>query len=222
MQAHRMGTILVLALVFGFVATASAFADGGKTYRVTITNLTKQQVLTPPLLVSHTAGTKLFTLGQPASSELAAIAEGGNTQPLAALLGTLDTVGDVVTGTEPILPGGSIELTVTSKERYDHLSLAGMLATTNDGFFALNGIDFPHRSATMTAIAYDAGSEANTELCTDVPGPPCAADSGNQRVTAGAEGFVHVHNGIHGTGDLNAANLDWHNPVAEVVVERVK
>jgi len=49
--------------------------------------------------------------------------------------------------------------------------------------------------------------------------PPC----GNKffRDTAGAEGFVHVHSGIHGIGDLDPETLDWHNPVAEVTIRRV-
>ena len=96
-----------------------------------------------------------------------------------------------------------------------------MLASTNDGFFALNSVDFPrHDQETLTAVAYDAGSERNTEACSDVPGPLCPADSGNLRVIEGAEGFVHVHNGIHNLADLDAATLDWHNPVAKIVIER--
>jgi hypothetical protein len=67
-------------------------------------------------------------------------------------------------------------------------------------------------------VAYDAGSEANTELCEHIPGPPC----GNQaRMLTGAEGFVHVHRGIHGVGDLNEAAMDWNNPVVKVVIEKM-
>ena len=70
------------------------------------------------------------------------------------------------------------------------------------------------------ALGYDAGTETNDELCATVPGPACGgealspADSG--------EGFVSIHNGIHGMGDLNAALLDWRNPVAKVTIHRVK
>lgn len=62
-----------------------------------------------------------------------------------------------------------------------------MLVTTNDAFAALNGVRLPRRGSTsFSSVAYDAGSEANTENCSDIPGPPC----GNPfvRVTAGAEG----------------------------------
>ncbi len=36
----------------------------------------------------------------------------------------------------------------------------------------------------------------------------------------GSEGFVHVHNGIHGICDLNDANMAWRNPVAQVTIKK--
>jgi len=211
-----------LAMVVALLAGGPALAKkDGQTYNVTITNLTYKQVLTPPIVISHKDSFKLFTLGQPASDELAALAEGGNTQPLTALLGTRDDVFDFVTASEPILPGASITLQIKADKFFTQLSLAGMLATTNDGFFAVNGIGVPLYQKELSAVAYDAGSEKNTQLCSDVPGPPC--DNGeNMRVTEGAEGFVYVHGGIHDQGDLNAADMDWRNPVAHVAITRGK
>ena len=37
----------------------------------------------------------------------------------------------------------------------------------------------------------------------------------------GEEGYVHVHAGIHGIGDLDASERDWRNPVAMVTIELV-
>jgi hypothetical protein len=34
-------------------------------------------------------------------------------------------------------------------------------------------------------------------------------------------GFAHVPNGVHGRTDLMPAKLDWRNPVAQVVLERM-
>ncbi|CAM9150754.1 unnamed protein product, partial [Laminaria digitata] len=62
-----------------------------------------------------------------------------------------------------------------------------------------------------------AGTEENNELCSHIPGPACSATSGNQEAGPG-EGYVHVHRGIDGNGDLSAADYDWSNPVAEVIV----
>ena len=32
------------------------------------------------------------------------------------------------------------------------------------------------------------------------------------------EGFIHVHAGIHGIGDLIEAERDWRNPVARIAI----
>ena len=77
---------------------------------------------------------------------------------------------------------------------------------------------FAELYTTMTPV-YDAGSEANTESCLSIPGPPCG--SAGFRDTADAEGFVHVHSGIHGIGDLAPQRYDWRNPGAYVTVRRI-
>lgn len=212
-------TIICLSVLIGLSAVTVALADKGKTYSVTITNLTRKQVVTPPLVISHQSSYTLFAIGQPASGPLAALAEGGDTQPLTALLGTMANVYEFAVGNDPIMPGKSQMLTINAKGKFNQLTVAGMLASTNDAFFALNGVMLPREKVTtMYAVAYDAGSEANTELCEHIPGPPC----GNlARILNGAEGFVHVHNGIHGVGDLNEAAMDWNNPVIEIVIERI-
>ena len=64
------------------------------------------------------------------------------------------------------------------------------------------------------------GTEANNELCTHVGGPACDADSGNLEDVPG-EGYVHIHRGVQGDGDLTASVYDWRNPVAEVFVSRL-
>jgi len=94
-----------------------------------------------------------------------------------------------------------------------------MLIITNDAFFAVRGV--PARSkdnVTMFARAYDAGSEANNEMCAFIPG----CGGGGVRDTAGAEGFVYIHSGIHGIADLDPAEFDWHNPVATITVQKVR
>lgn len=37
-----------------------------------------------------------------------------------------------------------------------------------------------------------------------------------------AEGYVYIHPGIHGIGDLPATNHDWNNPVAKVTIRQVR
>jgi hypothetical protein len=38
----------------------------------------------------------------------------------------------------------------------------------------------------------------------------------------GEEGYVHIHAGIHGVGDLEPGMRDWRNPVARITIRRVK
>jgi hypothetical protein len=102
-----------------------------------------------------------------------------------------------------------------------------MLIPTNDAFVALNAVQLPYPgwpTQTYTAVAYDAGSEVNDELCSSTPGPlfaECGGSGGGGRV-GGGEGFVHVHRGMHGVGDFKPIGRDWRNPVAEVRVRLVR
>ena len=116
-------------------------------------------------------------------------------------------------------PGESTTLPINTRGRFRYVSILGMLVTTNDAFFAVRTVRVPSRGdMKVMANAYDAGSERNSEDCDFIPGPPC--DSADRRDTAGAEGFVHTHAGIHGLGDLDPAVNDWRNPVAEIHIER--
>lgn len=195
-------------------------------FEVTITNLTRGQQFTPVLVASHKAGVKLFELGQPASPDLATLAEEGNTVPLASLLTAMPEVLEVTNSSGLLNPGASVTLKVKTRGAFNHLSVASMLIPTNDGFFALNGVKGPRFQAvaTHTSVAYDAGSERNDELCASIPGPSfaeCGGPGGGGVPTGGEEGYVHVHAGIHGIGDLNTAERDWRNPVARIVIRRV-
>lgn len=196
--------------------------DGTKRYAVTITNITGGQVITPPVVISHNKHFKLFTLGAPAIPELVELAEDGPTGSLLGLLATLPQVHDFAASAGPLLPGTSVTLEVEVPRFARYISAVGMLATTNDTFFGIRGIPVPkkkHRARTVTATAYDAGSEGNNESCDFIPGPPCG--NAGVRDTDNAEGFVHVSSGIHGIGDLDPAMKDWRNPVAEITIYRI-
>ena len=119
------------------------------------------------------------------------------------------------------MPGDSVKLKVTVRGPFWLISAAGMLVSTNDGFFALTGGRVPFYGKNSVAVgAYDAGSETNSELCAFIPGPPCG--NGGVRDTGAAEGYVHVHSGIHGTGDLDPSMHDWRNPVAHISIRPVR
>jgi hypothetical protein len=101
-----------------------------------------------------------------------------------------------------------------------------MLIPTNDGFIALGSAGpFGRRLRSTYAPAYDAGTEVNDELCASIPGPDyveCGGPGGGGAPDGGEEGFVRIHEGMHGVGDFVAATRDWRNPVAKVSVRRVR
>lgn len=220
-------TVSVVVVLLGFTVLIGAqtpTAAAAPRFEVTVTNLTRGQQFTPILVASHQKGVRLFTLGSPASSELATLAEEGNTVPLAALLLATPGVSDIAASAGLLNPGQSVTISVDAGGGFDHLSVAAMLIPTNDGFFALNGVEGPHGDQTLTLYspAYDAGSERNDELCASIPGPFFAecGGAGSGGKPAGGEGYVHIHAGIHGIGDLDSAQRDWRNPVAQITIRR--
>ena len=214
-------SLVATALLALSPAGASA---GDDLYRVTLTNLTAGQSLTPALVFSHNKrATPFFMAGQPAGADLEQLAEGGNTMPV---LNTLLTQGGVTDhATAPgvaglIAPGESVSVELMADEK-GGIGIGAMLLPTNDGFIGAHGINLPKgkRVVSQTLAAMDAGTELNDESCASIPGPVCGGEPVSM---ADGEGFVHVHSGIHGIGDLMASGYDWRNPVAKITVERVR
>ena len=211
---YRVGLALLAAA--SLTAGAARGSDDGW-FEVTVTNLTRGEIFTPVLVASHGRGMRLFKLGTPAGEGLEQLAEGGDTGPLAAELLASGAL-DVVTAGGVLPPGQSVTLKVRRDRRHDRLSVASMLVPSNDAFFAVNGLRGPrHHSRTVLSPAYDAGTEDNDELCVSIPGPPfiCAGEGFS---AGGGEGYVYIHPGIQGVGDLVAARHDWRNPVAQIVI----
>lgn len=227
------------AIITGsLLVSASAFAgshDNGnhngngspepRSYEVTITNITSGQSFTPVLVATHTMDVSFFELGAAPSADLADLAEGGATGGLQATLDSLPeyvmesaTSGITADGNPLINPGESVTVIISGNRDYNRLSLAGMLLPTNDSFVAINSMPLPRWQAASMALAYDAGSEMNDELCVNIPGPTCGGAPFSEGL---AEGYVHISRGISGEGDLEASGHDWRNPVARVTVKRI-
>ncbi len=224
MSFSRFFLLTLSAAVLLTANTASA-QFGAARYRVSVTNITKGQILSPVVVATHTTRAEpLYMLGAPASDELAQLAEDAMLQPMIDKLSMAADVLDVqtITGVNgPILPGETAWVELDSLGQYNRVSLVGMLVTTNDTFVGLNGVRGPNvGSGVHMAPAYDAGTEANTEMCTDIPGPPCG--NGGVRVTDGAEGYVYVSPGISGEGDLPASMYTWLNSAVKIVIERLR
>ncbi len=215
-----------------------AMSDNGNTYKVTISNLTSGQAFTPPVLLTHSHKTGIFTLGEGASSEIQAIAENGNNMPLLATLGVDVEVHEVVAGMAPLVPahdpGGSgfassATFMITTRGKAKFLSFASMLICTNDGFTGLDSIKLRKKKMTVFSVAYDARTETNTEDFADIV-PPCQGLIGVSSGDGGTgmtdpmlaeDGVIIPHVGIIGGDDLLPHVHGWSDPVAKIVIEKM-
>lgn len=189
----------------------AASADASNTYEVTVTNLTASQILSPPLVAAHKPASRMFEVGQPASDGVWMVAESGNSGLLAEMLKGRAT--DVQRAEGPILPGASIKVRITA-EPGDVLSMVAMLAQTNDGFMGLDGAALSPQGGTVDVMAFDAGTEENTERMVDVPGPPFGG-MGHQATSPVQP--ITPHPGILGAGDI-PAQFNWSGAVARIEV----
>lgn len=233
----KTATALLAAIVLA--APGLAMSEGGKTYKVTITNLTAGQAFTPPVLLTHSRRTGIFAVGYPASEEIQAIAENGNSAPLQMALGSNVHVHQVVAGMTPLVPannpGGtgfphSATFEITTRGAAKFLSFASMLICTNDGFTGLDTVRLPRHKKTVYSIGYDARTEANTEDFVDIV-PPCQgligvssddAGTGTSNPLLAEDGIIVPHAGINGVADLLPEVHGWGDPVAKIEIERVR
>lgn len=219
-----MKQTILKGLVIGALVTAGAVAmtQGvlAAEYKVTVTNATKGQPLAPGLIITHDGTFSLFEIGDPPGADLATMAETGDPSDLAGSVAA--TTADVLFGDHGgiALPSESNDIVIDTTAEF--LTAVGMLAATNDGFYAVRGVKLPASGEiTVFAPAYDAGSEENNEKSGDVP----ASKLGNSRdagTDAGdGEGFIHVHSGIYGGGQLRPSVHGWRNPVVAITIERL-
>jgi hypothetical protein len=223
MKRFSVRLAISLITVCGILVSGVANANDKTTlYAVTITNITRGQTISPPIVISHNKDFQLFSLGNPespASPGLALLAEEGMPTTLATELSAMESVFQYSTAEDGITPGTSVTVEIETKKSFRLLSAAGMLVNSNDAFFAILGVDARSKGdVTVNARAYDAGTEVNSEQCAYIPG----CGGGGIHDPAVAEGYVYIHSGIHGNIDLDPAEADWNNPVATILVQRVK
>ena len=203
-------------------------------FEITLTNLTTGepgaggQVLSAPIFAAHPAGVKIAEVGQPAGDALVALAENGDPSGLAAIAAAVGA--DVVLADGNVIPGGSVTVTVTADMVNSSLSVGSMLVSTNDAFIAATDValfdeDGAPVSASLDLMSYDAGSEENTEMASDIPGPlglDAAADpeGSNERVPTEG-GVIAAHEGIQAVGDVGEA-FAWDEPTAMLMITPVE
>lgn len=203
---------------------ASGMASANKTYKITVTNLSYAQILSPFFVMSHKRSVlPLFEFGEKPTDELALLAELGDTSGLIGLYEDMKGVREAFSSGAAIPPASEgsfyVELNDGGDNGFSFVSFASMAVNTNDCFVGVYNMRVSD-GMTFYLPGYDAGSEFNDESCANVPGPACADFDGEAPEYMEPEGFVHVHRGIQGTGDLSG-NYDWRNPMVKVSVEQM-
>jgi Spondin_N len=233
--------LTAVAAAAALAAAPTAEAKRADTFEVTFTDLTSGQPLTPAVAATHRGGDELFRVGDAASFGLKEIAENGNNAPMLSRLASERDVSDFLEAPGgPLVPAGSpgdamfgqsTTFTITADRGARRLSLASMLICTNDGFTGVNSLTLPSKvgeSVTVETMAYDAGTEANTEDFADMV-PPCQAligvstgepGTGQSDPALAQNDVIRHHPGITGRRDLVPAVHGWdvNAPVARITV----
>ncbi|RKU30449.1 hypothetical protein C6497_04425 [Candidatus Poribacteria bacterium] len=185
------------------------------------------QILSPPIFATHLPGEKLATVGEPASPALVALAENGDVSGMLQIATAI--AANTAVADHPVIPGGSVTVKLKGNQINTNLTVASMLVSTNDGFIVADGISLFDENGmpittTLELMAYDAGSEDNTELASDIPGPvgldaDADPEGSNARVPTEG-GVISLHPGIQGVGDIGDA-FAWTEPTATITIKPV-
>lgn len=203
------------------------------TYEVTVLNATAGQPFSPLALIAHTNQYKAFTVGEAASTDLEYLAEGGSNSQILEGVADDNQVHTTLGGEGAVAPGASQTLTL-KVEKQDaksaYLTVLTMLVNTNDAVVAARGVNLSDLAVNgyhrMNAIAYDAGTEANTETAATIPGPAGGGEGFNATRDDRAN-LVTAHAGVVTSDDgLSTSALThlhrWDNPTAVITVKRTR
>lgn len=197
-----------------------------RSYEVTVINLTHHQPFSPVAAVMHNAGYQGMMLGRPASVGLENLAESGDNSTFLSEAQAHASVGNTASGTGVITPGTGGTVTLTGNGTL--LTVTSMLVNTNDALVAVNDLELGKLSKgetmVLSARAYDAGTEGNSEAASDVPGPVAGGEGFN--AARNDRNFVVVHPGIISMDDgLSTSALSeahrFDNPVAKIIIKRI-
>jgi hypothetical protein len=233
----KLNSLINTLVLSGALTTASSAAIA-QDLTLTLTNLTQGIYFTPLIAVAHDSDNNLFSVASVASSELQAMAEGGDIAGLSAMASNAGSniVSNPAGGL--LAPAMSTSFTLSNDTGNDFLSVAAMVLPSNDGFVGLDSWAIPQQAGTYTLYlnAYDAGTEANNERVVEgsgapgVAGIPAApggnAGTGGSGITDSEDNMkIHIHRGNLGDDDLTSGNSDlnntvhrWLNPVAKITV----
>jgi len=207
---------------------------GEHMFEIKLTNLTTGepgmggQIFSHPFFASHFQIEDLAPVGEQASPVLVALAENGD---VSGILAVATSIGaDTVVAENVVVPGGSVTVRLRGNVLNHAFTFASMLVSTNDAFIAVSSLPLFDEngmpmSTTLELMSYDAGSEDNTELASDIPGPlglDAEADPEGSNARVPTEGgVISPHPGIQGVGDVSEA-FAWTEPVATLTITPIE
>lgn len=223
--------------LFGLFISTLALPAAAANLDIKLTNLTNGIYFTPLLVVAHDSNTHLFHAGEAASTDVQAMAEGGNISGLSTNVQALgaNVIEDPANGL--LAPNANTSFNLMTNSTNTSLSITAMMLPTNDGFVGLDSLVIPTAPGNYTFFlnAYDAGTETNDELITGGGAPGVAgipADPGMMNGTGGTgvatsdnNTVIHIHRGnlgdtnqTGGSSDLDNRIHRWLNPVAKLQI----
>ena len=216
----RIGILLTVAMAFVILAQVSSDeseAQEAEGLQLTVRNVTGGQPLTPPIAVVHEPGVSLLPTNADDLDGLEELAEAGEQTVLAASLGQMSGVKQVVSfEPPPIRPRRQSAVSISASPG-DHVSVIAMLACTNDAItFGTLVIHEDGAPSFSSGRVLDAGTENNDETAATVP---CLDGEGVSGAgAADGEGMIASHPGITGNADLEQDTRGWDGPAMQLVL----
>lgn len=221
-------------LVAGSMLVSACFHDDDvakSSFDVTVSNITNAQPLTPVAVVLHTSAYSAWSVGETASSGLEVLAESGDPSLFLSEADDDSSVsGTAASDSGPFAPGTSQTVSLrVNRNPALQISVASMLANTNDAFTGISNIPVGDlqmgESMIMMAHVYDAGTEANSETAGSMPGPAAGGEGFNS--ARDDRDFVAIHAGVVTSDDGLATSVlnethRWNSLAAKIVITRTK
>jgi len=155
-------------------------------FQITFTNMTQDQLMTPPVVALHDPAVHLFQVGEVASDAIQVIAEMGNNAPLVEFAGANPEVVSAagVAGDGPFAAHESVTLNLTTSEEGQVFSAVNMIICTNDGISGADSVALPAGNDPVVIMArpYDAGTRINQDNSYSFFPPPCRTNADGELI----------------------------------------
>jgi len=193
---------------------AAAPSEPG-TFQVTFTNMTSNQLMTPPVAALHDPSAHLFQVGEVASDAIRDIAETGSSDALVAFANSSTELvsAAAVVGAAPFGPGGSVTANLTTALSGQVFSAVNMVICTNDGISGVDSLALPvgNTPVTLMAMAYDAGTRVNTNDAQSFFPPPCKVGDTVPNAEEDPRAAIAAHPGQTVANNNTNAPIDTNN-----------